>query len=105
MGAPTIEERFPTSVTGAPPTDEQRAIVTQLHARVVELAEYVDAVVPDGRDKSIALTSLEDVLMRANRAVFAHRPPADVPKPTAPRERPFDPGIASRVRQAQGLIR
>lgn len=84
MPGPTIHERFPTSVTSGPPTDEQRTHVTNLHSRFVELGDYIDATVPDGRDKSIALTHLEDALMRANRAIYAHRPPAGVPKPTAP---------------------
>jgi hypothetical protein len=81
---PTIHERFPTAVTSTPPTDEQRAHITNLHARFIELGDYIEHTVPDGRDKSLALTHLEDALMRANRAIYAHRPPAGVPKPTAP---------------------
>lgn len=31
----------------------------------------VDVVVPPGRNKSLALTALEDVQMRGNRGIFA----------------------------------
>lgn len=68
--APTIAERFPTAATSQPPTDQQKAIVAVLQAKVISLAEHIEGMVPDGRDKSIALTSLEDVLMRVNRGVF-----------------------------------
>lgn len=66
-----VSDRFTTAATGKPPTERQRASVSALRALTIELAEGIDVLVPDGRDKSIALTALEDVLMRANRGVFS----------------------------------
>ncbi|WP_157005710.1 DUF7681 family protein [Microbacterium trichothecenolyticum] len=82
MPGPTIDERFPTAATSAPPSDETKARIVAMRSHVVELAEYIEALVPEGRDKSLALTALEDVLMRANRAIYAHRPPVDERTPT-----------------------
>lgn len=70
MAFPTIADRFPTAATGAPPTAEQREAVATLQQATRALGEYIDELVPEGRDKSIALTALEDVLMRANRGIF-----------------------------------
>ena len=67
---PAVADRFPTAAGGTPPTDEQRAAVARLHAATVDLAELIEAECPGGRDKSLALTHLEDTLMRANRALF-----------------------------------
>jgi hypothetical protein len=69
-----IKGRFITAASGTPPTEAQKAAVAKLRDAVVLLAEYVDEYVPDGRNKAIALTSLEDVQMRANRGIFADLP-------------------------------
>lgn len=70
----SIADRFPAAATSAPPTAEQRDAVAELQAATRELAEKIDALVPEGRDKSLALTHLEDTLMRANRGVFTAPP-------------------------------
>lgn len=67
-------ERFGTAATGAPPTDAQRSSVTEIRDRVVELATAIELELPDGRNKALALTALEDVHMRANRAIFQEGP-------------------------------
>lgn len=67
-------ERFIAAATGQPPTDEQRAAVEGIQDSVVHLAMSIEALVPEGRNKSLALTALEDVHMRANRAIFAKGP-------------------------------
>ena len=64
------EARFTTSVSGGRPTDAQIDNVRAIAEAVVELAAAIDLLVPDGRNKSLALTALEDVHMRANRAIF-----------------------------------
>ncbi|MCJ1709244.1 hypothetical protein [Microbacterium sp. VKM Ac-2923] len=69
--ADAIAARFTPAATSSPPTPVQHAHVAALQADVITLARSIDALVPDGRDKSIALTALEDVQMRANRGVFA----------------------------------
>ncbi|MBO1739678.1 hypothetical protein [Leifsonia sp. TF02-11] len=63
-------DRFFTAAEGNPPTIEQRALVTELTLQVRQLASKIIRQVPDGRNKSLALTALEDVQMRANRAIF-----------------------------------
>lgn len=75
---PTAEDRargrFFTATTGQPPTDEQRAAVKQINEAVVALAVIIEEQAPFSRNKSLALTALEDVSMRANRAIFATGP-------------------------------
>jgi len=66
----TINERFGDATSGAPPTQEQRSDVGFLRRDIVELAERIEERVPEGRNKSLALTALEDVQMRVNRAIF-----------------------------------
>ncbi len=66
-----VEGRFFTAAQGTPPTEQQKLNVADLQEKVQELAELIDQHVPEGRNKSLALTSLEDVQMRANRGIFA----------------------------------
>jgi hypothetical protein len=63
--------RFFTATSGAPATDQQKQVVSALRDRIIELALVIELHVPDGRNKSLALTALEDVQMRANRGIFA----------------------------------
>lgn len=63
--------RFITAAGGTPPTDEQKLEVAHLKDAIVDLAVLIEALVPDGRHKSLALTALEDVQMRANRGIFS----------------------------------
>lgn len=65
------EARFFTASAGQPPTDEQRATVAVLRELIVNVAVAIEQGVPDGRNKDLALTALEDVQMRANRGIFA----------------------------------
>ncbi len=71
-----MQERFASAATGKAPTPEQRFAVQDIEAAVVTLAELIDELVPGGRNRSIALTGLEDVHMRANRGIFAKGPSA-----------------------------
>ncbi len=72
---PTPEERaearFFTAAGSPPPTEEQKFAVQELRSLVVDLGTQIEETVPNGRNKSLALTALEDVLMRANRGIFA----------------------------------
>ena len=74
MAGTALENRFFTAAQGNPPTDEQRAAVAKLQQAVVQVASHIEAYVPAGRNKSLALTALEDVQMRANRGIFAPEP-------------------------------
>ena len=74
LAAPTthdrITNRFVTARTGQPPTEEEKRAMARLHALVIELAVEIEDSVPVGRNKSLALTALEDVQMCVNRAIF-----------------------------------
>lgn len=67
----TLEQRFTSAATSEPPTKDQVNAVSAIQSATLMLAEVIDAKVADGRNKNLALTHLEDVLMRANRGVFA----------------------------------
>ncbi|MEO0479614.1 MAG: hypothetical protein AAF196_09050 [Planctomycetota bacterium] len=45
-----------------------------VRARTTELAQWVNSALPDGREKSIALTKLDEARMWANAAVALKRP-------------------------------
>jgi len=70
MEESTLDTRFPTAADGAPPTDEQREAVKQIRNATINLAAHIEGNVPSSRNKSLALTALEDVQMRANRGIF-----------------------------------
>lgn len=65
------EQRFFTASAGKPPTDQQKLDVAKLRELIVDLATAIEDRVPNGRHKSLALTALEDVQMRANRGIFS----------------------------------
>jgi hypothetical protein len=52
-------------------TASEHPDVVTLRERIVALGAEIDRRVPAGRNKSLALTALEDVQMRANRGIFA----------------------------------
>lgn len=81
-------ERFFTAAAGNPPTAEQKDLVAELRRVIVDLGALIEEQVPNGRNKSLALTALEDVQMRANRAIFdpqASRSPATSNNPEGSR--------------------
>jgi hypothetical protein len=53
-----------------PVTPEQQKAVELLQAHVIGLAAAIEQHIPDGRNKALALTALEEVQMRAGRAVW-----------------------------------
>ena len=63
-------DRFPTAASSGPPTQEQKDASNEIRDAVVNLARVIDQSTAPSRDQSLALTHLEDVLMRANRALF-----------------------------------
>jgi len=52
-------------------TASEHEDVVALRDVIVELGAQIEARVPAGRNKALALTALEDVQMRGNRALFA----------------------------------
>jgi hypothetical protein len=65
-----VEQRFFTAAAGKPPTDQQKLDVAKLRELIIDLGTAIEDRVPNGRNKSLALTALEDVQMRANRGIF-----------------------------------
>jgi len=67
----TLEEQF----MGVIPNDEAQAEVAtalaHLDAAIVQVASYIHAYVAPGRQKSLAITALEEVQLRAHRGIFA----------------------------------
>jgi len=63
-------ERFGDATSGNGPTKLQTKEVLAIRTAILELAARIEAFAPQGRNKSLAMTALEDVQMRANRAIF-----------------------------------
>lgn len=49
-------------------------VFESLRLKILDLADYIDRKIPDSREKSLALTKLEEALMWANCAVSRHLP-------------------------------
>lgn len=66
-----VEDQFFTSQSGRKATDSDRLLIAEIEAKVKSLARTIILDVPAGRNRSLALTHLEDVQMRAIRALFS----------------------------------
>ena len=65
IGARDIDARF----TYHAPKSGQPELYEDLRGRARDLAHYVNERVPDGREKSLALTKLEEFVFWANAAI------------------------------------
>ena len=70
MASDSFSHRFQTAVDGAAPTEAQAKQVRMNHMYILAAAKAVDEM-PESRQKSLALTKLEEALMWANKAVFS----------------------------------
>jgi hypothetical protein len=75
-GVPVLEvgpvtEEHRAAATARFFTASEHGDVVALRSVIVELGAQIEARVPAGRNKAIALTALEDVQMRGNRGLFA----------------------------------
>lgn len=61
-----IEHRF---AFHAATTEEKRNDHTSVRMALYVAADYVDANVPDGREKALAITKLEEAMFWANAAI------------------------------------
>jgi hypothetical protein len=53
-----------------PPKDEAtRTAHEQVRGKCLELAEFINDTLPDGREKSTAITNLEQVMMWSNAGI------------------------------------
>lgn len=66
-----VRKRYFTSANGRAATPEDRQAMNNINDLVVALGYVIDAQVPAGRNRSLAETALEEVQMRAIRAIFA----------------------------------
>ena len=51
------------------PTDEQAKKYTSIRGRARAFAELIDVLCPESREKSLALTKLDEVVMWANASI------------------------------------
>lgn len=65
METKDLENRF----TYHAPKDGQPAIYTALREAALELATEINLNCPDGREKSLAITKLEEVVFWANASI------------------------------------
>lgn len=65
MATPDLEHRF----TYHPPKDGQAEIYQALRAIALNFARTIDQQCPDSREKSLALTHLEQAVMWANASI------------------------------------
>ena len=66
MSTPNLRERF---ITQAPRPRAAEAMAA-VREKALEFAEFIDFNVPDGREKSAALTHLEEAKYFANQAII-----------------------------------
>lgn len=65
MSMETVARNF----TYHPPTDEQVGHYKEIRSKARELAELVEARCPNSREKSLAMTKLEESVMWANASI------------------------------------
>lgn len=69
-----LESRFGIA-QGSRPDDDQLHIQKIIREFVVALAQQIDVHIEDSREKSLALTKLEESLMWAGKAIFKEAEP------------------------------
>lgn len=62
-------ERLENSFTYHPPAEDQIPRYQEIRRRAKEFAKFLMMTCPPSRELSLALTALEDCVMRANRAI------------------------------------
>lgn len=62
-------EAVARNFTYHPPTDEQGGLYKEIRSKARELAELVEARCPNSREKSLAMTKLEESVMWANASI------------------------------------
>lgn len=66
----SIDGRFMIAQDGTPPSDIQLATQKELREDLHRIAKRLNDEVTDSREKSLALTKLEEALMWAGKAIF-----------------------------------
>lgn len=60
-----LEKRF----TYHPPKNDQAKQYDVIRKHMLDIASFLDAYIPDSREKSLAITKLEEATMWANAAI------------------------------------
>jgi hypothetical protein len=68
MDAADLASRF----TYHPPVGDQATIYEMIRDRAHGLAQFINERCPDSREKSLAVTHIEDAIMWANAAIARH---------------------------------
>ena len=66
-----VDEQFFTAQSGRKADATDKLLIADIEEKVKSLARTIVLDVPPGRNRSTALTKLEDVQMRAIRAIFS----------------------------------
>ena len=69
MDTKEIDLRF----TSHPVTSEQKVSLADMQVRFLELAHAINALLPDGREKSLALTNLEMSMFYADAGIARNK--------------------------------
>lgn len=64
-----MNERIENNFTHHQPTGDQPERHEQIRGKAKELAYLMDDLCPDSREKSLAMTQLEDAVMWANASI------------------------------------
>lgn len=68
-------QRFVTALNNpVAPTQEEKNRVEAITDSIIDQAAMLEFLLPECRDKSLALTALEEVSFRANRAIYLKDP-------------------------------
>jgi hypothetical protein len=96
-----IDNRF----TYHSPAPGQPEVYAAIRAKAKGLAHHLNAECPDGREKSLAITHIEEAVFWANAAIARAEPvPAtDLPKAWSPRAFPQPLGERTTGHQVQHL--
>lgn len=66
---------FFNAKSGRKPTESEGLLIDAIQAKVKDLGQLIFLGVPSNRNRSLAIKALEDVSMRAVRALFEPDPP------------------------------
>lgn len=80
----SLYDRIENDFTYHPPTQDQIPKFVAIRDEAKNFAHLIDKLVPDGREKSLALTALDQVVWSANAGIA--RAKEENPEPEEPRD-------------------